>query len=134
MRKWTRPCLAVALLISTPALAESKLLLFGLADSGNYVAVPETVEYLPNMALGGGISYEFALGPKAGLEIGAAYQKRSQGASVGTNTVTQTYLHAPVILRYWFGRGFGLGVGGYYGMGLGDISNSETASLTYEAA
>lgn len=91
------------------------------------VADPSTL-----MGFGGGAQVEFGFGPVAGLEIGGVYLSRKMGTSAASTTFT--YIQIPVQVRYWIGKYFGLGVGGYYAIPIGDIKNSDGTTATYAAS
>lgn len=83
-----------------------------------------------------------SLAPRIGFEIDGIYRKNSFGFefSGAESTTTMTALIVPAMLRVNLPV-ISLGAGGYYSMGLGDLSqtvtfngNTTTSSSTYEAS
>jgi hypothetical protein len=100
---------------------------------GTFSAPHQTGFTTPDTKLGygGGAQIEFGLGPMVGLEIGAVYLGRKFQVSGSAVQTTTNYAQIPVQLRYWVGRYFSLGAGGYFAQAIGDVKFSDGSSASY---
>jgi hypothetical protein len=101
-----------------------------------------TLSSSPKMAPGGGMLFDFSLGDRASLEIGALFTTRSADVTrvvpLGTQKFSVTSHHAevPVLIRLWANPLLNFGAGGYYAYGLGkihrgNISGTSTSDFSF---
>src|SRR5579885_2498578 len=112
--------------------ANAGMMHFSIFGDGTWSQPDQTgATFSSKLGYGGGAQVEFGLGPMAGLEIGAIYLSRKFNESPSTLDTTTTYVQVPVQLRYWVGRYFTIGVGGYYAFAVGDVKFSDGSSVPY---
>jgi hypothetical protein len=90
-----------------------------------------------NWAFGGGLLFGIGLTQALQLEVGGIYNRRdfdatdTGGAPGGIETGEADYreIQVPGLLRWWLGKDFSVGVGGYYSFAL-DEGDENDAGLT----
>jgi hypothetical protein len=116
---------------------------FSVFGDGAYSKETVAVTGIPSVSsntklgFGGGAQVEFGLGPMAGLEVGAVYLGRKTDISPlnpAFGELTYHYLQVPVQVRIWLNHFITVGVGGYYAMALGDITDANGNTATYSTA
>ncbi len=122
----------IGLALSAPAYAIG-LKLEVLGNSTTVNGRSDSQAYTSQLGLGGGLEFSFPFGGNLSFDFGGLYVPRkyqtdvTSGATKGASIVsTQTALQVPVLLRWWLGRMFSIGVGGYYDKYVGDIKQSTT--------
>ncbi|MGE4234296.1 MAG: outer membrane beta-barrel protein [Bacteriovoracia bacterium] len=102
---------------------------------GVNMARPDADGFSEHLSYGGGILPEFMLGKMTGLEIGALFMTRKTSYSLAVETypgrteqaTTSLEINAvevPLVFRFWLARAISIGLGGYYGIAVGDASVS----------
>jgi hypothetical protein len=95
---------------TSSAFAGPKLSVFGV---GNFLQSRGSVSETGKLAFGGGAGIEFRLGQRVGFEIDGIYSQFKDSAGATTKAV-----QIPGLFRFWLGRMFSLGAGGYYEVSL----------------
>lgn len=121
----------VSLLVLTSAQGAFAAAKFSIVGAGHrgLQSLPD-----PEIGYGGGAQVEFGGSQKFGVDVSAIYLvRRVSIASIG---FSEKSLHAPVVARYYFGKSFGLGAGGFYDHSLetdGESDYGWTVSGKYQA-
>lgn len=137
MKNFTVPSVFLVGLLISPS-AQASLSLIGGGTMVKTIVTTSGVSRSNDakLGIGGGLFYEARLGRTVGLELGALYVKRKWGTDTASAYVTM--IEAPIVFRFWFGKAFSLGIGGYMSYGMGDIisetSTGTTTTTSYEAA
>ena len=132
MLRMTFLCALLSALLTTPAFAVSvKLEAIGNQTSVRSDAANET--FAAQTGLGGGAELSLPFGSNLSFDIGGLYFQRKYQTTVTAGTSngevqvgTQTALEIPILFRWWLGRVFSIGVGGYYMKYMGDVGLSTT--------
>ena len=132
---------ALAVIALAPAVADAKPT-WRIYGVGNYSQFKAEVDGTASrfstnrkLGFGGGIGVEAMLGKMVSLEAGGAFIQRK--SEIAGTTTTFNFIEVPVLFRLWFGNIVNVGLGGYVGMGIGDISQSAggvSGTTTYALA
>lgn len=119
-------------LLSASAFAKPRFSIVGAGLYGKPTTSGIANTYKEKLGFGGGLLMELKLGAKGGLELGALYLQRwyDDTVSGATNTITATYIQAPLLLRFWLNPTISLGAGGYFASGYGKLKRG-SESLTF---
>ena len=133
--------LITGLFSSTGAWAGPSVTFVGLGDFFRPTSEPDltaTQTQSSSPTLGGGAWLDFMMNPHMDLEVGALYVPRKfRVTSTIITTVfidsQSTELQLPVLLRFHLSPMFTIGVGGYYGMAMGKLKNTDQDGTVTES-
>ena len=80
---------------------------------------------------GGALSADYRFSPLVSAEFGAGYVSESvQDPFIGATTITLTtnWIQVPLLFKLWPTDFFAIGLGGYLGFGVGDVSGEVSAN------
>ena len=131
MKKLLTLALGLALFGSASAQAAGS---FSIVGAGNYT-MPRNAAgsngFNSKLALGGGALLEFRSSPGFGLEFGGIYTPRKFDAAGAAWEFNQ--IQIPVVLRFHLSPYFTFGLGGYYGIAMGNWKLNG-AEVTYNGS
>ena len=102
------------------------------ALSSNYIDT-----FSGKVGLGGGALVDFGILPMLSFQVGGLYVTRTYTDTVGAVVITDQlhYLEVPAQFRLMLGRVFSVGLGGYWAVGMGNITQTNgsvtNSNVTY---
>ncbi|MBI3558651.1 MAG: PorT family protein [Deltaproteobacteria bacterium] len=122
----------LCVVLTTPAFAVS-VKIESLANQTSVRGDSTNASFSAQTGIGGGAELSIPFSSNMSFDIGALYIQRKYkdditgGLLKGFSAVqTQGAVEIPVLLRWWLGSVFSVGVGGYYVSYMGNIKNTTT--------
>lgn len=91
-----------------------------------------TVNTTGKFGYGGGLMFSFGMGKSAEFNLGGIYQRRSFEFNGATTNVP--YINIPATFSFWLSPAMALDIGGYYAMGMGNLTDGSGNSASFDTA